>query len=146
MHWRSRVCLLALIGSTAALMSMGCRAKHDSDADKINSAQPAVVQHAQGTIVSVEERAHDEQSYDLLPRPRVCFTIDSFNELSGADRSVYESAEHERQAARGPRCRNTSIDPSAVRFNKGDSVDVYLTTQSSGQISIIRVTSHGVDF
>jgi len=94
----------------------------------------------------VEEQAHDEQSYDLLPGPRVCFTFDSLNELSGADRDVYESAEQERQEAHGPRCRDTSIDPSVVRFNKGDPVEVYYTLQNAGQISIVRVSSHGADF
>jgi hypothetical protein len=146
MHWRAYVWFVALIGSAVALMLTGCRAGHESDADKTNSAQPAAVLHAQGTIVNVEEQAHDEQSYDLLPGPRVCFTFDSLNELSGADRDVYESAERERQEAHGPRCRDTSIDPSVVRFNKGDPVEVYYTLQNAGQISIVRVSSHGADF
>jgi hypothetical protein len=146
MLWRSRVWVVALIGGALTQMLTGCRGKHTPDADKTSSDRPAAALHARGTIVSVEEQAHDEQSYDLLPGPRVCFTIDSFDGLSGADRSVYESAERARQAAHGPRCRDTSIDPSAVHFSKGDSVDVYLTAQNAGQISIIRVTSHGVDF
>jgi hypothetical protein len=146
MHWCSRVWVVALIGCEVALMLTGCRARHESDADKTKPAQPAAVLHAQGTIVSVEEQAHDEQSYDLLPGPRVCFTIDSLNELSGTDRGAYESAERERQAAHGPRCRETSVDPSVVRFNEGDPVEVYYTLQNAGQISIVRLTSSGVDF
>jgi hypothetical protein len=146
MHWRSRVWVVALIGSAVTLMLTGCRANRASEANGINPAQAKAVLHARGTIVSVEEQAHDEQSYDLLPGPRICFTIDSFDELSGADRSVCESAERARQAAHGPRCRDTSIDPSVVRFNKGDPVEVYYTLQNAGQISIVRVSSHGADF
>jgi protein involved in polysaccharide export with SLBB domain len=101
--------------------------------------------HATGTIVTVEEQAHDEQSYDLLPGPRVCFKIDSFAEVPSAKRNVCESAERARQAAHGPRCRDTSIDPSAVKLNPGDRVDVYFTSQDSGQISIARVSASGID-
>jgi hypothetical protein len=144
MYWRSSVWLALLLGG-AALAIIGCRDSHSSNSSTPQTGQRNAIVHAAGTIVSVDEQAHDEQSYDLLPGPRVCFTIDSFAELPGAARDVYASAEHQRQIAHGPRCRDTSIDPSAVHIRVGDHVDVYLKLQDAGQISIIRVTSSGVD-
>jgi hypothetical protein len=144
MHWRSRI-WPALLVSCAALISLGCRASPSSDAGITQADQHSAIVHAAGTVATVEEQAHDEQSYDLLPGQRVCFTIDSFAEVPSAVRNAYESAERERQAAHGPRCRDTSIDPSAVRIKVGDRVDVYFKLENAGQISIVRVSWRGVD-
>jgi hypothetical protein len=134
----------ALIICGSALILSGC---HSNRAD-VSSEQPAktnAVLHAAGMIISVEEQAHDEQSVDLLPGPRVCFTIESFAEIPSAERSGYESAERERQAAHGPWCRNTSIDPSATRMKVGDRVDVFFNRDKAEQISVVRVLWRGVD-
>jgi len=144
MLWRWRIWLVLLACGTAAI-SMGCRANRSSGEAASQRDQQQSIFHATGKIVSVEEQAHDEQSYDLLPGPRVCFTIDSFDEVPGTERTVYESAERKRQAAHGARCRDTSIDPSAAHIKTGDRVDVYFKLESAGQISIIRVTWSGVD-
>jgi hypothetical protein len=142
MLWRWLVWLALLMCGAAAIL-MGCRADHSAGANQRD--QHNAVFHATGQIVSVEEQAHDEQSYDLLPGPRVCFTIDSFDEVPGTERNVYESAERERQAAHGARCLDTSIDPSAVHIKARDRVDVYFKLENAGQISIIRVATSGVD-
>ena len=136
---------IALLVCSAAAISIGCRTSRSSNASTGQTGRSKAIMHASGTIVKVEEQAHDEQSYDLLPGPHVCFTIDSFAELPSAERNVCESAEQARQAAHGPRCRDTSIDPSAVKLNPGDRVDVYFTSQDSGQISIARVSASGID-
>jgi len=144
-RWRWRLPVVLLV-SGAAVVSIGCRANHSANAGSEPANQQNAIMHAAGTVVSVEEQAHDEQSYDLLPGPRVCFTIDSFAEVPSAERNAYESAERERRAAHGPRCRDTSIDPSAVHIKPGDHVEVYYTLQKSGQISIVKVSTRGVDF
>jgi hypothetical protein len=136
---------IALFVCSAAVISIGCRTNRSSNASTARAGQRETTFHALGTIVKVDEQAHDEQSYDLLPGPSVCFTIDSFAEIPSAERNVCESAERARQAAHGPRCRDTSIDPSAVKLKPGDRVDVYFTLQDSGQISIARVSARGVD-
>jgi hypothetical protein len=135
---------IALLGC-AAMISIGCRANQSSNADAAQAHQQNAIVHASGSIVSVDEQAHDEQSYDLLPGPRVCFNIDSFAEVPIAERSTYETAERTRLAAHGPHCRDTSIDPSAVRIKVGDRVDVYFRLDGAGQISIMRVSTHGAD-
>lgn len=135
---------IALMGC-AAMISIGCRANRSSNADATQAHQQSAIVHASGTVVSVEEQAHDEQSYDLLPGPRVCFNIDSFAEVPNAERSTYETAERTRQGAHGPHCRDTSIDPSAVRIKVGDHVDVYFRLDGAGQISIMRVSARGAD-
>ena len=143
---RRCACILnALLVGLITQASIGCRPNHPSHADAERNAENKTVRHAPGTIVSVEERAHDEQSEDLLPGPRICFKIDSFDEVPGPQRSVYESAERAREVAQGPRCRNTALDPSAVHFKAGDSVEVYFTLGNAGQISVIRISTHGVD-
>lgn len=101
--------------------------------------------HAPGTIVRVEERAHDEQSEDLLPGPRVCFSIDSFAEIPSTERAACESAERARLAKQGPRCRDTAVDPSAVHLKAGDPLDIYFRLEDRGQISVARISTHGVD-
>jgi hypothetical protein len=136
---------LVLLACGAAAISTGCRANHSSGETTSQRDQHNALFHATGRIVSVEEQAHDEQSYDLLPGPRVCFTIDSFDEVPRIERNVYETAERERQAAHGARCRDTSIDPSAVHIKAGDGVDVHFKLESAGQISIVSVTASGVD-
>ena len=140
-----RAVRIALLVSSAAVISIGCRTNRSSNASTAQAGQHEATLHTTGTIVTVEEQAHDEQSYDLLPGPRVCFSIDSFAELPSAERNVCESAERARQAAHGPRCRDTSIDPSAVKLKPGDRVDVYFTSQDSGQISIASVLASGID-
>jgi hypothetical protein len=144
MRRRSRI-WIGLLVSIAAPVAICFWVIHTFDANRKLAVQHKSVQHASGTIVSVTEQPHDEQSYDLLPGPRVCFTIDSFAEIPGAERSVYESAERIRQAAHGPRCLETSIDPSAVRIKAGDPVDVYFTLENAGQISIVRISTNDVD-
>jgi hypothetical protein len=144
MLWRWRVGLVLLVSGTVAV-STGCRANYPSREVTTHSDQHSAVFHATGKIVSVEEQAHDEQSYDLLPGPRVCFIINSFGEVPVTQRDVYESAERERLAAHGARCRDTSIDPSAVHIKAGDRVDIYFKLGNAGQISIFRVSASGVD-
>jgi hypothetical protein len=143
MLWRSCVSLVLLVSGTATV-TMGCRANYSREVTTHHDQHNAVF-HATGKIVSVEEQAHDEQSYDLLPGPRVCFIINSFDEVPGAQRNVYESAERERLTAHGARCRDTSIDPSAVRIKAGDHVDIYFKLENAGQISVVRVSASGVD-
>jgi hypothetical protein len=144
MFWRWRVWLVLLVGGTAAA-SMGCRANHSSHEGTTQTDQHNAVFHATGKILSVEEQAHDEQSYDLLPGPRVCFIINSLDEVADTQRNVYETHERERLAAHGARCRDTSIDPSAVPIKAGDRVDVYFKLENAGQILIVRVSANGVD-
>jgi hypothetical protein len=144
MLWRWRICFVLLVSGTAAI-PMGCRANYSSREITSHSDQRNAVFHATGKIVSVQEQAHDEQSYDLLPGPRVCFLINSFDEIPGTQRTAYESAERERLAAHGSRCRDTSIDPSAVHIKAGDHVDIYFKLGNAGQISIVRVSADGVD-
>jgi hypothetical protein len=144
MLWRWRVGLVLLVSGTTAV-SLGCRANYSSREVASHPDQPKAVFHVTGKILSVEEQAHDEQSYDLLPGPRVCFIINSFDEVPVTERIVYESAERERLAAHGARCRDTSIDPSAVHIKAGDRVDIYFKLENAGQISIERVSASGVD-
>jgi hypothetical protein len=134
--------LLAVIACVAMSSMIGCKATGPADANRQNHS---LLLHAAGTIVSIEERAHDEQSEDLLPGPRVCFSIDSFAEIPSAERAAYESAERTRLAKQGPRCRDTAIDRSAVHFKTGDPVDIYFKLDDQEQISVARISTHGVD-
>ena len=137
--------LVAAVTWTAALSAVGCRTKLSTDPLESNKPDHNVLRHAPATIVSVEERAHDEQSEDLLPGPHVCYTIDSFADISAFERAQYEAAERTRMAKQGPRCHDTAVDPSAVRFKAGDHADVYFKLEDGGQISIVRISTHGVD-
>ena len=137
--------LVAAIMCAVALNPIGCRTRKPADANAAGKPDRNVLLHAPGTIVSVEERAHDEQSEDLLPGPHVCYTIDSFAEIPVSERAQYEAAEHARMAKQGPRCHDTAVDPSAVRFKAGDHADVYFKLEDGGQISVVRVSTHGVD-
>ena len=137
--------LVAAITCAAALSSVGCKTKVPTDAGTASKRSHNVLIHAPGTIVSVEERAHDEQSEDLLPGPRVCYTIDSFAEIPASERAEYETAERTRMAEHGPRCHDTAVDPSAGHFKVGDHADVYFKLGDSGQISVVRISTHGID-
>ena len=133
--------LLAVIAYVAVTGTAGCKATTPADTSQNHSP----LLHAQGTIVSVEESAHDEQSEDLLPGPRVCFSIDSFADIPNAERAAYEAAERTRLANQGPRCRDTAVDASAVHFKAGDPVDIYFRLEDQGQISVIRISTHGIN-
>lgn len=137
--------LIAAITCAAALSAMGCRTKVSTDSLEGPKPDHNMLLHAPGTIVSVEERAHDEQSEDLLPGPHVCYTIDSFAEIPAFVRAQYEAAERTRTAKQGPRCHDTAVDPSAVHFKAGDHADVFFKLEDGGQISIVRISTHGVD-
>jgi hypothetical protein len=137
--------LVAAIMCTAALIPIGCRTHVPAEAGAAGKPDRNVLLHAPGTIVSVEERAHDEQSEDLLPGPHVCYTIDSFAEIPTFERAEYETAERTRMAKQGPRCHDTAVDPSAVHLKPGDHADVYFRLEDGAQISIVRISIHGVD-
>ena len=140
--YRSVRPLLAVIACIALTSITGCKAAAPADATRQDHS---LLLHGPGTIVSVEERAHDEQSEDLLPGPRVCFRIDSFAGIPSAERPSYEFAERARLATQGPRCRDTAIDPSAVHFKAGDPVDIYFRLEDHDEISVVRISAHGVD-
>ena len=140
--------LLAGMACAASLNSIGpvaCRTDHATGSGSAKSPAHSDVLHAPGTIVSVEERAHDEQSDDLLPGPHICYTIDSFAEIPDGERDTYQEAERIRSAQHGPRCHDTAIDPSAIRFKTGDRVDVSFSLGDRGQISIVKISARGVE-
>ena len=136
--------LIAALACLAAQIASGCRNGKSASLQPATDPRHEVVLRAPGTLVSIEERAHDEQSEDLLPGPRVCYTIDSFAAVPIAERGAYESAERARHAAQGPRCHDTAVDPSAVRLKVGDRVEIYLTLEAGNQISVVKITAHGV--
>jgi len=142
---RSAPSRIALALALAVCASMGCKRGPSPGASAAGDSGKKAVLHATGTIVSVEERPHDEQSVDLLPGPRVCFTIDSFDEVAAKDRTEYESAERARGAAHGPRCHDTAVDPSAVHFKAGDRLDVFFTVENAIEISVVKISAHCVD-
>ena len=137
--------LVAIALALASQSAIGCRKDQPSPAQGKNASEYRTVFHATGTIVSVDERAHDEQSEDLLPGPRVCYTIDSFAEIPESERAAFASAERQRFEKQGPRCHDTAIDPSAVHLKAGDGVDIDFVLKAAGQISVVKISTHGVD-
>jgi len=137
--------LVAAIMCTAPLIPIGCRTHMPTEAGAAGKPDRNVLLHAPGTIVSVEERAHDEQSEDLLPGPHVCYTIDSLAEIPAIERPEYETAERTRRSKQGPRCHDTSVDPSAVHLKADDHLDLYFKLENGAQISVVRISIHGVD-
>jgi hypothetical protein len=136
---------IALLVGISTLFPTGCRASHSHDLSSNYNVQAKVLLRAPGTIVRVKQKPHGEQSYDLFPGPEVCFIINSFSAIPDAVRPSYASAERARLAVNGPRCRDTSIDQSAVHIKVGDPVDVYYTLENSGQIAIVSVYTQGLE-
>lgn len=143
--FRCRRLLVVAITGASTLSAVGCRTSAPRGTGAAGEPDHIILIHAPGTIVSVEERAHDEQSEDLLPGPHVCYTIDSFADVPASERVQYETAERTRMAKQGPRCHDTAVDPSAVHFKAGDRADVYFRLEAGGKISVVRISTRGVD-
>jgi hypothetical protein len=141
---RSFLGWFAIFVGLASLSPIGCRASRSHDPRSTYKMQANAVLRAPGTVVSVEAKPHGERADDLLPGQRVCYTIDSFSAIPDSQRSAYASAERARLAVNGPRCRDTSIDPSAVRIRVGDPVDIYYMLENQGQIAIVSVYTQGL--
>lgn len=127
------------------LFPAGCRANHSHVSAATYNMQTKVLLRAPGVVMSVDAKPHDEQIYDLLPGARVCYTISSFAAIPNAQRAAYESAERARLAVQGPRCRDTSIDQSAVHIKVGDPVDINFTLENAGQIAVVSVYTQGLE-
>jgi hypothetical protein len=100
-------------------------------------------QHAPGTILSVLDLSSGGQAEEQEGRVRVCFSIDSFAEVSNEDRLTYETAERARQAAKGPRCEVVRVTSSTRSMRPGDHLDVNFLLENEGQIDISRLATHG---
>jgi len=102
-------------------------------------------QHAPGTVLSIKRIPGEVDSDGPSKQKRVCFSSDSFAEVSNEDRSEYEPVERARQAADGPRCLDLNTDSSAVPLKPGDHLDVYFMLENEGKIDLVRVSAHGRD-
>ena len=129
----------------ASLSPIGCRASRSHGRSPTYNVPANAVLRAPGTVVSVEAKPQGEQADDLLPGQRVCYTINSYSAIPNSQRSAYASAEHARVAVNGPRCRDTSIYPSAVRIKVGDPVDIYYMLENQDQIAIVNVYTQGLE-
>jgi hypothetical protein len=109
------------------------------------AVQHKSAQHASGTIRSVLDLSSGRQAEEQEHRARVCFSIDSFAEVSNEDRLIYEPAERARQAAKGPRCEVVRVPASTTPLRLGDHLDVYFLLENEGQIDISRLAINGQD-
>jgi hypothetical protein len=99
------------------------------------------------TVVSVAEIGNSSppekpSADDVL---KVCFTIDGFDQVESDMREGYQSAENQRLASDGPRCKVTAKVALAKNLNKGDKLSVVYLLENEYRIDIVMVTSNGED-
>jgi hypothetical protein len=101
--------------------------------------------HAAATVTSVTEIA-SAPSPEQSNRDRffkVCFTIDSFDQIEDDARQRYQSAELQRLTSDGPRCKVTSRAALAKTLGKGDKLSVAYLLENSYQIDMVAISAHG---
>jgi len=74
---------------------------------------------------------------------RVCFTIDSFDQVEADMRQGYQSAEAQRLARDGPRCTVTGKTTLAKRLSKGDKLSVTYLLENEYQIDLVSASASG---
>jgi len=100
---------------------------------------------APGTVTSFQ--VHRKPPNDAVPQTAevssVCFTIDSFSDVSSEFRAEYANAERARVTKEGPRCI-TAHDPSGhIQVTPGDPIKVFYLLYNSGVITVSTVVVHG---
>jgi hypothetical protein len=144
MKLRSRILTGLVLGVGAAILICYWVIRSFETGIRV-AVQHKSAQHASGTIRSVLNLSSGSQAGEQEERARVCFSIDSFAEVSNEDRLIYEPAERAREAAKGPRCEVIRVTPSTPPLRPGDHLDVYFLLENEGQIDISRVAIHGHD-
>jgi hypothetical protein len=91
---------------------------------------------APATVTSVSELSSSLDSSPASPSLRVCFTLDSLAAIGSGDRSFYETAERDRQAAHGPRCLVEPARQLPDSLNPGDRLEVIFTLEDGGRIEV----------
>jgi hypothetical protein len=99
------------------------------------------------TVVSVTELRPTNPSQDgSNDQPyRVCFTIDNIDQVATDMRQGYQSAEAQRLARNGPRCKVTTKVTLAKKLNNGDKLTVIYLLENQYQIDIASATAFGED-
>lgn len=144
MKLRSRILIGLALGVGAAILICYWVIRSFDTGIKV-AVQHKSAQRAPGTIRSVFNLSNGSQSGEQEDRVRVCFSIDSFAEVSNEDRLIYEPAERAREAAKGPRCEVIRVPSSTIPLRPGDHLNVYFLLENEGQIDISRVAIHGQD-
>src|ERR1039458_2179903 len=75
----------------------------------------------------------------------VCFTIDNLDQIRTDMRQEYQSAEAQRVASEGPRCRATSKAALAKALGKGEKLSITYLLENQHQIDVVAVTAFGED-
>jgi hypothetical protein len=109
------------------------------------AVQHKSAQHAPGTILSVFNLSSGSQAEEQEGRARVCFSIDSFAEVSIEDRPIYEPVERAREVTKGPRCEVVRVTSSTRSMRPGEHLDINFLLENEGQIDISRLAIHGQD-
>jgi hypothetical protein len=142
---RTSFVVLFLIVGVGLAIPICRRISRSLDANRALAIQHKSAHHSPGTILSVTKLPWDRDSHEESDRVRICFSIDSFAELSSEDRGEYEPAERARQAGNVPSCRDSNVELSEVPLKPGDHLDVYFLLENEGQIDVVRVSTQGRD-
>jgi hypothetical protein len=97
------------------------------------------------TIVSVTEMEFGNQSRaDRTGKLfKICFTIDSFDQVRSDWRQEYQSAETRRLAKGGPRCIMTNKAAIANSLKTGDKLTADYLQENEYHIDIAKITAAG---
>ncbi|MGB9416204.1 MAG: hypothetical protein WCB58_07800 [Acidobacteriaceae bacterium] len=110
-----------------------------------SSVEHKSAKHAMATIANVTavSNANSSESANMSQLFRVCFTIDDFDQVEADMRSGYPSAESQRLAKYGPRCKVTSKVALAKSLSKGNKLSVVYLLENNYQIDLVAVALHG---
>lgn len=125
--------LVALLGVLYSVVDRGIGAAVDNKSAKTTTA----------TIVSTG--AVGEQQSGSSESHRICFTIDSLDQVAPAWRPGYEAAERQREGKSGPRCKVTD-NAAAARLRVGDKLQITYLLANDDRIEIVGIKDAGVDF
>jgi hypothetical protein len=133
----SVVLVISLMAFALYRIGQGITASVDHKSAKTSSA----------TVLSVTEV---EPSKSLKAegsgRPfKICFSIDSFDQVEADLRNEYQAAETRRLASDGPRCKVTAKAATVKKLNKGDKLSVAYLLENQYRIDLVRITAFGED-
>ncbi len=107
-----------------------------ADTHKPSAAAGEAELRAPATVTSVAELPSAPDSPAVSRSLRVCFTLDSLAAIGGGDRSFYETAERDRQAAHGARCVVEPAGQLPDSPRSGDRLEAIFSLGEAGRIEV----------
>ena len=116
---------------------------------KIDTGIAAAVEHksaktADATVVSIRAVGASNLQKDSTKTGlyNVCFKIDGCDQIEAEMRVRYQSAEAQREAREGPRCKTTADSKIVTHLNAGDKLKVVYLLENNYKIDVISMTAY----